>query len=482
MNLGGASPEHEGGAGQQIDRATAKPIDALAAERAASFAEVEARQGDLARLDARTGEIGTALMDLYADDGSSDLMQPFVDDGEFPELAAQRLCQYEQEQRKSDPEFDVTRCNPRKVAFLLRRMTSENDDAEAKQTKVANNAKYETFQDHILKSPGYKKLDTNVARLEFLIAAEGVPEAEKSKFQALLDIHKMATNPGDSVIILARINELDLSQPVPSTSLFVETTILTDQNLSDNFRDAVSSKFNVPNPRIKTGGQVDASLDARNENGEPLYTRESPIDLGGAAAFENPDGSRAVGVRVPGRGNRDIPWRRNESSDVISTKISLAKIWGRNEWSGQTDFFGEGIDIETHIMSQTDPEKLRKVQNVMSALFGGTRGFDAVIVQDNEADFLGWFNQFSSTKGDASQKDIDAKIAVENRTNLGLHSNGDPQKIDYAVLREAAKYAKSQYGVGEPDYFALQLHLHDLFPDRVPLTEKNAVSAAGLSS
>lgn len=474
MNIGDAAPEHEHGAGQPIERGPVRPTDELAAERVASFAEVEARQGEAIRLDERTGEIGSALMELYADEANTELLQPFVDGGQFPETAAEHLCQYELEQQADDPSFDVTAEDPRKLAFLLKKIGAQVSVEEQSDNKVERTTNYKNFLETCKNDPEWQKLD-NLTKLSRFVGAPEVPETEKAKYQALLTIHGMATKPEDAVIVAARINQLDLSQPVPNTALFIETAILADQNLSDSFRDEVATKFDVPNPRIKTGGQVDNSLDARRENGEPLYTPEHPLVLGsGSAAYENPDGSRAVSVSVPGRGDREIPWQRNESADVISTKISLAKIWGRNEWSGQTDYFGEGIDIETHIMSQTDPEKLRAVQNVMNALFGGTRGFDAVIVQDNEADFLGWFNQFTATKGDAMQNDFDAETAIENRTNLGFHPNGDAQQIDYDVLREAAKYAKGQFGAGEPDYFAMQRYLNGLFPDRVPFTGENA--------
>lgn len=290
-------------------------------------------------------------------------------------------------------------------------------------------------------------------------------------FQAMIDL---AATDADRDLITAKINAIDFGQPLPSVGLFIETEILADENLSESFRDEVATKFNIPNPRIKTGGQVNQTLDARGPEGKPLYTPENPVSISDhTQAYEKPDGSRAVVVDMGDGRSREIPWNRNEADDVIGTKISLVKIWAQNEWGGQTDFFGESIDIETDILSQTDPQKLAKVKNVMNALFGGTRGFDAVIVQDNEAHFLGWFNQFTATKGDAMEGDFDKDIAVANRTNLGFHPNGDPQQVDYDILREAAKYAKGQFGGGEPNYYALQQHLNELFPGRVPLTGEN---------
>ncbi len=227
----------------------------------------------------------------------------------------------------------------------------------------------------------------------------------------------------------------------------------------------------------KTGGQVNSALDSVDASGKPLNTEtRNPIQIGhGAIAYNKPDGTRAARVKLPNGRNREIPWRPEDSDDIIGLKISLAKIWTQNEWDGQTDFFGESIDIENHILSRTDPAKLRKVQLVMNALLGGMRGYDAIIIQDHEAKQVGWFNQFTSPKGDAMQGDFAQATAIENRTNLGIHPNGVASMIDYEILAEAARYSEDQFGLGEPNYYMLQQHLHELFPKKhIPLTGDNA--------
>jgi len=142
-----------------------------------------------------------------------------------------------------------------------------------------------------------------------------------------------------------------------------------------------------------------------------------------------------------------------------------------NEFKGNTDFFGESVHINT-MLSQTDPAKLRQTQQVMEALLGGNAGYNGEIISDTQAEFIGWFSQFVATKGDAAEGDYDRHTAIENRKNLGLHPNGDPTQIDYDVLRAAGSFAQAQYASGAPDYFALQAHLHDLFPDRVNLASQ----------
>ena len=295
------------------------------------------------------------------------------------------------------------------------------------------------------------------------------------KLQAFMDMLEMAQGPEDQAIISSKMNTMDFSAGIPNPLLFIESEILADENLSEAYRDSVATKFNLPNPRVKTGGQVDQTLDATDENGQPAYTEANPVALGkDSVGYVKPDGERVVAVDTGDGRRREIPLG-NESDHVIGLKVSLVKIWGQNEWDGQTDFFGESVDIETDILSQTDLQKLTKLQNTLNAILGGNRGYDAVIVQDHEIDFIGWFNQHTSTKGDAAIGDFDQNTAVENRTNIGFHPKGNPTEIDYEVLRGAANYAKGEYGGGEPNYYGLQRHLHGLFPEKdIPLTGENA--------
>ncbi len=293
--------------------------------------------------------------------------------------------------------------------------------------------------------------------------------------EMIVALRSVVTDPNEQVA-LEQILSSSFVDVGADTMSVAFASVMDQVTTSDQFSKETKEKLD----RLvwaKTGGQVNEALDAVDENGQPLHTEDNnPVNVGhGTIAYTKPDGSRAARVTLPNGRSREMPWNRNESDDVIGTKISLAKIWEQNEWDGQTDFFGESIDIENDILSQTDPAKLRKVQQTINALLGGMRGYDAVIVRDDEANFIGWLNQFSSPKGDAMQRDFDKNTAVENRTNLGFHPNGDPNIIDYDVLRAAALFAKGQFGSGTPDYFALQRHLHEMFPEKnIPLTGENA--------
>ena len=392
------------------------------------------------------------------------------------------LLEMEGKLRRVRPEYDITKgWNKEQIQSYLKREYVERVDLkEDADSDEAKDNQYANAERQIREKYAPKSVD-NLTLCRELVQnyQEAVPPEELAKLQAFIQIQSFASTPEDAAIVTAKINALSFDGGIPNPRLFIETNILSDESLSESYRETVAKHFDIPNPRIKTGGQVDQTLDARDPDGKPLYTAANPVEIGkNTLAYEKPDGSRAVLVSTDGRADREIPWNRGDAPDVIGTKISLAKIWARNEWDGSTDFFGESVDIETDILSQTDPHKLTKVRNVINAIFGGTRGYDGVIVQDHEADFLGWFNQHLAVKGDAAQGDYDKDTALTNRINLGIHPNGEPNQIDYEVLRAAALYTKGQFGQGEPDYFQLQEHLHDLFPEKdIPLTGENAQEA-----
>jgi len=250
---------------------------------------------------------------------------------------------------------------------------------------------------------------------------------------------------------------------------------LADQAVSEEVKADVAKKLGLP-PHVSTttGTNVDSALDAQNLDGTTRFGADNPLPVRkGLSAYVRSDGMRIARVDVKGIGVREIPWQRGEKGETIGLKLSLLKIWAMNEQTGNTDFLGESVHINTLIYNQTDPEKLRRTRQTMAALLGGVAGFDGHIISDHDAEFIGWFNQYVSTKGDAAIGDYDRDTATKNRTDLGLHPNGNEQKIDFEVLQAAGSFAQDQYGSGSPNYYALQKYLHGLFPDRVPLTDKN---------
>ncbi|PHS23562.1 MAG: hypothetical protein COA84_10950 [Robiginitomaculum sp.] len=469
-------PETDGGALKSAPK-TVRPLEDIKAQADTRLAE-QARR-DQAEKAAETADRGKQIESFILENNLLNNEAIFGDkplNDKTMAIAVKLLLDVENKARQGQPNFDITKIwNGETAKKYLERKYSKK---EVQSDRVEDDTDDEKYTKAISKVRAENPNIDNLTLAKELKDnhANDIPPEYLSKIQAFVQMQALA-KLDDKDIVTAKINSLDFSAGIPSPILFVETQILSDDNLSESYRDTVAKQFNLPNPRVKTGGQVNQALDARDPDGNPLYTAANPVDIGrNTQAYVKPDGSRAVRVDMGDGRPREIPWDRNtESDDVIGTKISLAKIWAVNEWDGQTDFFGESIDIENDILSQTDPQKLTKVRNTMNAIFGGTRGFDAVIIQDNEAAFVGWFNQFLFPKGDAAIGDFDKETAVTNRENIGINPKGHPEEIDYEVLRAAALFTKDQYGTGTPNYFALQRHLHEMFPEKdIPLTGENA--------
>ena len=251
--------------------------------------------------------------------------------------------------------------------------------------------------------------------------------------------------------------------------------VMAQVDASEAISEETKTRLRHISGQVPTGTDVDDLMDAVDpETGKPVFAEGNQLQVrDGLSVYVKPDGSRRGRVEVEGVGVREIPWEPGERGETIGLKLSQLKMWMLNEASGSTDFMGETVHIDTSIRHQTDPERLRRTQLLMSALFGGTAGFDGEIVKDEDAKYAVWFNQFTAIKGDAAIGDFDRSTALTNRTDLGFHPGGDPTQLDYEVIRAASLLAKGQYGSGNPDYFALQRHLNQLFPARVPLTGEN---------
>jgi len=367
--------------------------------------------------------------------------------------------------RRRKPEYDITgEWDEKQITTYFERKyvvsTNLEDSAEAKEQ---NRDGY--TQAVKLVRTNNPNID-NLTLCRELIANHGgdIPPEHLARLQSFAAIPDMAATPEEQVVISNKIASLDFSGGIPDPVLFVQGSIFNDPDLSEITKDAIATKLKIPRPRVVTGSQADQAMDTVDAQGQPLYTASNPLAVrDGVDAYVTPDGSRIARVEVDGIGVREIPWERGESGKVIGLKLSLIKIWAVNEAKGNTDFFGESVNIDTQILSQTDPEKLRKVQQVMEALLGGDAGYDGEIITDEQAEFIGWFNQYTATKGDAAEGDYDKTTAVENRTDLGLHTNGNASQIDYDVLRAAGSFSQGQYGSGSPDYEAMYKHIHSLF-------------------
>jgi len=460
-----AAPAENSGEGASKETTSPRSDEAIANERTASLA-VQADNNAAEQAEHQQDRQTCITEHMIATDclAEFDWNHPAIPDG-----LVQRLVKYEVDKRVSKPDYDLTS----KPAVMIRKIAETEWNLLQEAT-----GKEESDQEKLSYKDFYKFLTgSTVDKLKAIQAkADDFPE-EAAHVAAFMQVLDLAQTPEDTAIVTAKLNALDLSGGIPDPVLFIQSSILTAPDLSEASKDAIASHFKMPRFKTNTGSQVDKAMDAKNEAGEPLHDEHNPLPIrDGLAAYNKPDGSRVARVEIDGIGSREIPWQRNEKGEVIGLKLSLLKIYAVLEAKGTTDFMGETVDVDTIITGHTDPEKLRKTSQIMEALLGNNAGYDGQIISDEQAEFLNWFSQYTSTKGDALEGDYDKHASVESRTALGFHPNGHGSKLDYDVLRAAGSFAQGQYGSGAPDYFAMQKHLHGLFPNRVPLTKENSES------
>jgi len=427
--------------------------------------------------------------------------RPNLNDHDVRKEAASLLIAMQEDGRIFEPEYDVTQKDSSALLEQIKRRIANHEKEENVDSKLSDTLIFLQIATELESEHG----GANEAYFKAFQHLLNDPEALAAKFQATADtrdeidfdgtfstrlsdriklvndnIAALQAMAGASPEYASQVEQagIDVTDRQAVQSFVLGSGILTDETVDEVTREQIATNLDLPNHIATiTGSDVDNALDSQNPDGSPRFSQKNPLPVrDGMAAYVRPDGTRIARVEVEGIGTREIPWQRGEKGEVIGLKLSLLKIWAINEFKGNTDLFGETVHINA-FLSQTDPEKLRQTQQVMEALLGGEAGYDGVIITDNQAEFIGWFSQYVATKGDASEGDYDRHTAIENRTNLGLHPNGDATQIDYDVLRAAGSYAQGQYGSGAPDYFALQEHLHGLFPDRVPMTGANAVGA-----
>jgi len=459
---------------EELDGANSAPrpqtewheVEAKAAQSRAG--EQQAQQAE--DLDKQTDR--QAAIELYLMDNDLFGFEPYSPEvlGDLTKL----LHAEEQKYREAVPDFDIASnwSEKRILRFFERKYDQKLEKTESTENREKEKSAYEQVLSAIKQEN--PDIDNLTLCQKLLAQSDKLPKSEIPKLQAFVDMQSLATTPEDQLVVNAKINTLNFDGGIPDPVLFIQSSILTAPDLSEASKDAIAKHFKVPRFKTNTGSQVDKAMDAKNEAGEPLHDEHNPLPIrDGLAAYNKPDGTRVARVEVDGIGSREIPWARGEKGETIGLKLSMLKIYAINEAKGVTDFMGETVDIDTVISGQTDPEKLRKTSQIMEALLGGQAGYNGQIITDQQAEFLNWFSQYTSTKGDALEGDYDKHTAVESRTALGFHPNGHGSKLDYDVLRAAGSFAQGQYGSGAPDYFALQKHLHSLFPNRVLLTGEN---------
>jgi len=341
--------------------------------------------------------------------------------------------------------------------------------------KADESAKTEDYQSVIESLKGKSGREI----LTILSTHEATPAVENEKANQYLRLlsPQLVSNEQDRALIQSRVDTLDFSAGVPDPIRFIQTTLFTEPTLSRETKQAIATEFGLSPTSIATGSDLIAGLresviDPTTGEPRPKYDRDHPLEYReGVGAYVDESGEKVLRVELADGRVREIPIT-TEDPTQMRTFASLLAIYGRLEEAGISHFMGEPFNIETDLYHQTDIDQTWRVAQVMEALLGGDAGYDGEIIWNDQLDLLVWESQFFSTKGDAAASDYDIERSWQNLQELGIRTPEGEMNFD--ILRAAGDFMRGQYLTGAPDYYGLQLYLHGLYPEQVPLTGENA--------
>ena len=501
-----------------------RSLEDIAAERETGMANVSARQAEAVSFDDRCAAIGDCLMDIYAGgDEIAAKLEPYIDEGRFPDEAATALAEYEAGKRDRRPDYDITAKPPKFIALTLRKAfeaqekttilaTEEQEttavevirtgeQAETLQTvidaervadeRAAEATAVDDMEDEKSAEAlrqGFFEAHKDSDPFELLEAAAASPdlsEAERDRAATFLRIRSLAQTEEDAALVTKASEAQNFSSGMPDPVRFIHAEIFSspdhDTGFSDAMQEALAAEFKIPKERLHTGTDLARAADriiTDPDTGEerPRYNvdnklkvRDTPSAAGNLYLYVDDNGDRIVEVTLSDGRHREIPIPTGpDYVDELRTYTNWLGLFAQLEEDGQTDFLGEGVGIETAILSLRDPMKRLKLENTVNALLGGSAGFDGGVLFADDYEQIGrYVNWLSGSKGDAQIGDVDRDAAVTRRTTLGIHPDGDPQAIHYEVLRAACLHMQENWLASEPNYAALQAHLSTLFPDFV---------------
>jgi len=248
-----------------------RPLDEIGAERAADLAAVQAEHGEAIDQEERFAQIGEAVLTLATDGGEGEAhLGPYIEHETFPD--GTNCCLYEAEcrRRERNPDYDITQEAPQRIARFLERglqyeteeaaeLAAELDESEeaAALVEVAED-RVETAENEVTTTEAYEGLvqrlraegKSNVQIIAELANNEAVPDSERAKLQSFNRILNIAAAvPADREIIAARINELDMSQGLPSPASFAQAFIFDTANRSTGVsmatQEAIASELGI---------------------------------------------------------------------------------------------------------------------------------------------------------------------------------------------------------------------------------------------
>ena len=288
--------------------------------------------------------------------------------------------------------------------------------------------------------------------------------------ELIANFHKvleLTTTPEEQAIISSAIARQSISN-APDFSAFLQSEVFANSQISEETKSAIESEFKVP--RVDSGTQIQSFLNEKNSDGTYRYETEGLAVRPGVTAGVNSDGRQTLSASVKGRASRsfDITGWNPEHVTELAEFLTLYTL---SEEAGISSWLESCYDIDFQVGDDFDYDKQIRTRQVLEAAIGFNKGHDGKIIGSEDIQFFKWQLQIYSPNGDWAQGDHDIEATRQHMENLGIRtSNG---QLDIEILEAVGSYTREIYLTGQPNYYDLQNHLHQLFGRRVPLTEEN---------
>ncbi len=425
--------------------------------------QAEIRQTEIEK-EGRRNEIAGFLMDLYVDPSSRAFLEPYEDNGQFPEQVTDTLRAYEKKKQQTKPEYDITK---KPVAIIVGVLDRHSEKVEARQEVESTETNRNKYVSLVEKLRQDGKSTTDIIRQ--LAEHPDTPESERGKLQALSKIIALARTAEDRRLIEGKLNEQNLAA-LPDPATFISFEIFSssgyDTGISEETQNAIAQEFGLDRPQpIDTGSDVreaatKTQVNPQTGEAEPAHTEEHPAPIRPGVTAHTVTGDEIILKAHAGSSTikKDVTGWSDEDIGLLAEALGF---WTGTEEFGATGFVESVYKIDFSILSSDafDPIKLTEIRQKLTYLVGGLEGYDGDIFDVREKKGLIRYQmRLLSEDGEATGWENDQAATERMVKKFGLD---EPN-----ALKAFGDYTQTTYLTGDATAEDLQKYLTKKSPER----------------
>ena len=350
-------------------------------------------------------------------------------------------------------------------------------DQLREQEKEKNNTNIEGLRNKITGNlEGEDKAGQIMQLIADVMLADGFEEAERTA--ALKHLTQIANTLQEmSGVFIDPAKQTAFEQIVNASALNLGTstidatfaTVMTQVEKSGAFTEDDKKRLRdiVTSSDLKRETLREVTNPETGER-EYAYSKDKPLEFRpGVESFPDAQGREYMKVTL----QNGLSHQQEVTSMSLEDRTALAEyyqIWQIAEASGKSDLLHNsfGLALDPFASGRVNWSSLRQSRQIIDALLGGWAGSDGkIMAAEGSGAFIAWQMQWLSKIGDASQDNVDIRVADTNLKALGIKDAEG--RINLEVMQAFGSYTQEQYGTGEPSFGTLQMHLFKLYPQFV---------------